>query len=550
MASPTGSLEMNPPDTESYDVAIIGGGIYGACIAAVAANRGYSVILLEQGDFACRASANNLRLIHGGIRYLQTLNIKRTVESIKQRRQFFEHFAYGVKPLQCVMPLANSLLNNSLTVTLGFGFYNFLVSILDRKLASTYGRNGLFAEKTPDGQRRRFAQWSDMQLYYPERPIVEYLKYAAQHGAVIKNHHKVIEVVNGEAVEANSADPIENKYSLKTLKIATQNHQTELAKARVVIDCTGGEDRFVEQDKNDATIYCLAVNVVLNLKTEEPSRTTRIDSETYSRLLFVTPCDGYALAGTWYFQADSQTKIQLTEEQRLLIEEDLAVMLGESFSVECIASVQTGLLPLDDRKKSASDLAASLSSQSRFFEDCQRQGVFRVEGIKYTSALYDAQRMFDQIARGSSLNPAGVIDSKSIVLASQITAVDEFLTELQNAHGDIASATLSRLLGLYGANAQIICQQASGRARQAIAGLPNTLFAELDYIVEHEWGTSIEDILHRRMGLRYPDEELSDESLEEISHYLAPLLEWNDDERVKQVRHYRHTRQHMNWKRS
>jgi glycerol-3-phosphate dehydrogenase len=56
--------------TERFDVAVIGGGILGACVARDAALRGLSTALIEAGDFAGRTSANSLKVVHGGLRHL------------------------------------------------------------------------------------------------------------------------------------------------------------------------------------------------------------------------------------------------------------------------------------------------------------------------------------------------------------------------------------------------------------------------------------------------------------------------------------------------
>ena len=59
-----------PTNNETYDIAVIGGGINGAGIARDAAGRGYRVFLAEQGDLAQGTSSGSTKLIHGGLRYL------------------------------------------------------------------------------------------------------------------------------------------------------------------------------------------------------------------------------------------------------------------------------------------------------------------------------------------------------------------------------------------------------------------------------------------------------------------------------------------------
>ena len=58
-----------------YDLFIIGGGINGAGIACDAAGRGLSVYLCEKDDFASGTSSKSSKLIHGGLRYLETFDL-------------------------------------------------------------------------------------------------------------------------------------------------------------------------------------------------------------------------------------------------------------------------------------------------------------------------------------------------------------------------------------------------------------------------------------------------------------------------------------------
>ena len=61
---------------ENYDVIVIGGGIFGVCVAWDAALRGLRVAILEKNDFSHATSANHFKMAHGGIRYLQHGDIR------------------------------------------------------------------------------------------------------------------------------------------------------------------------------------------------------------------------------------------------------------------------------------------------------------------------------------------------------------------------------------------------------------------------------------------------------------------------------------------
>ena len=71
---------------EAFDVAVIGGGISGVAIAYEAAARGLKVALLERGDFAAGTTTASTKLIHGGVRYLESYEFGLVREALRERR--------------------------------------------------------------------------------------------------------------------------------------------------------------------------------------------------------------------------------------------------------------------------------------------------------------------------------------------------------------------------------------------------------------------------------------------------------------------------------
>src|SRR3989441_5396656 len=115
----------------TFDVLVVGGGIYGLTIAYDAAQRGLAVALVERDDFGGGASFNHLRTIHGGLRYLQTLDIKRARESVRERRTLARIAPHTVQPLVFALPITRSITKGKLAMRAGF--------LLDRLVAG--GRN-------------------------------------------------------------------------------------------------------------------------------------------------------------------------------------------------------------------------------------------------------------------------------------------------------------------------------------------------------------------------------------------------------------------------
>src|ERR1700680_2710540 len=93
----------------TFDVLVVGGGIYGLAVAYDAAQRGLSVALVERDDFGSGASFNHLRTVHGGLRDLQTLDLPRARESVRERRTLARIAPHALRPMPFAVPIYRSL---------------------------------------------------------------------------------------------------------------------------------------------------------------------------------------------------------------------------------------------------------------------------------------------------------------------------------------------------------------------------------------------------------------------------------------------------------
>ncbi len=108
-----------------YDLAIVGGGINGAGIAADAAGRGLSVVLFERGDLAGGTSSASSKLIHGGLRYLEQGEIRLVRESLIEREVLIARAPHLIRPLRFVIPHAPGLRARAL-MRIGLFLYDHL----------------------------------------------------------------------------------------------------------------------------------------------------------------------------------------------------------------------------------------------------------------------------------------------------------------------------------------------------------------------------------------------------------------------------------------
>jgi glycerol-3-phosphate dehydrogenase len=104
MGSPSFRRDLGPLASTHFDALVVGGGILGACIAWDAALRGLSVALVDRRDFGSGTSSNSLKIVHGGLRYLQSLNFRRMRESIRERSTWLRNAPHLVEPLPVLIP--------------------------------------------------------------------------------------------------------------------------------------------------------------------------------------------------------------------------------------------------------------------------------------------------------------------------------------------------------------------------------------------------------------------------------------------------------------
>src|SRR5271165_3018961 len=72
-------------EMKEYDVIIIGGGIHGAGVLQAAAAAGHSALLIERRSLASGTSSRSSKLIHGGLRYLESAQFALVRESLRER---------------------------------------------------------------------------------------------------------------------------------------------------------------------------------------------------------------------------------------------------------------------------------------------------------------------------------------------------------------------------------------------------------------------------------------------------------------------------------
>jgi glycerol-3-phosphate dehydrogenase len=112
--------------SEHFDLVIVGGGITGAGIFRDAALRGLKVALVEMEDFAFGTSSRSSKLVHGGLRYLETYQFGLVHESTTERTRLEGLAAHLVRPLPFLMPVWKGSKHGLWFMNLGLWLYDAL----------------------------------------------------------------------------------------------------------------------------------------------------------------------------------------------------------------------------------------------------------------------------------------------------------------------------------------------------------------------------------------------------------------------------------------
>jgi len=492
---------------DHYDIAVIGGGVHGAAVAWEASLTGAKVCLFEQEDFGAGVSANSLKIIHGGLRYLQHLDIQRTRAYAREQERLLSWFPHLIQPLPCVMPTYKSWRKGRWSMRAGIGLYELLAghrSLPSGKVFSRDKTRSLVRSVWRD-EMTGGALWFDAQVYNGERLVLSYALSARASGADVLNHMRVdgIEVVNG-ALRLDLSDQLNGSAG----SIITDH----------VVNA--GASGYGSDDEQDAQQYVRAVNLVLNRPFADTAIGLQLPGATRfagGRLLFITPWRGSSAVGTWYFPDRSEAVITRDELTACLHDLSAAVP-GEQWSEDEIGVIHVGRLPVDGN--------GQLLENPRVYPSKVWPQMTNIIGVKYSNARLVAQefitKTYGKPRRERIVYGAGSIDPGRYRsdLQQRWSSVldDETLLHLYRNYGDICDHILP----------------ADKQGALTRIGDSSVFVQEIEHACEHELAYTLQDVLIRRTGLgelMRPQEEI----VTICAQQLAKRYNW-DDTRVQKER--------------
>lgn len=528
-----------------FDVLVIGGGIYGACVAYEATLRGLSVALVEKQDFCGATSANSLKTIHGGLRYLQHADLKRMRESIYERRTLMKIAPHLVHPLPVLVPTYGHGLKGIEAMTVALKI-NDLVSC-DRNLGLSDPQKQIPAGRTlspaeclttlpgisADGLTGG-AIFHDAQVYNSERLVLAYLQSATQLGLQAANYlevtnflqtgHTICGVQVTDALTANTFD----------------------IQAKAIINTSGpwinNVLKLLKQPPSSHQPFALAMNLVTRSLFDHDyavgiySKADYTDEDAIlkrkNRLLFIAPWQGCSLVGTTYSHyADTPDHLSVPQHEIQHFLDDINhAYPPANLTAQDVYWVHQGLLP-SSHSPATTPVQLTKHYHIQNYQEEGLNGLISVTGVKYTTARNVAIHAVDTAA--TMLNRP-VLPSQSAqqpLHGGAIDNLDDFLNQGHNQLSRIPDhPSVQHFLYNYGTAYSSVLKQVQ-HGQRATPRL-DLLQAQVTYAIEEEMAQTLSDVIFRRTGIGAAQKPTTAE-LQTCADVMSNTLLWSQS-RVEQ----------------
>jgi glycerol-3-phosphate dehydrogenase len=383
---------------KKYDIIIIGGGIYGACLLLTASQAGKKALLVEKDDFGAATTFNNLRTVHGGLRYLQSLDVKRIFESVSERRWFFRNFPDLVKPLPCLMPLYGKGVYRP-------GIFRFAL-LLNDILSSNRNAGVVENKKLPNGNivsknevMKIFPQvdeqslkggavWYDGAMPDSQLVLIEIIKWACGLNGVALNYVEAIDLLTKDrkVTGIKAFDKTDNKsYEFSSDKIVNASGPW----------CRTLAAKF-DKDYPELFKDSFAWNVLFDHPALSTHALAVTPKKSGARTYFVHHWKGLLFAGTVHSPWKDKSRMPIPDKDSVqnFINELNGTIKNLNLKMTDVLQIFPGLLPA---KEEGSDRLAVREIILDHSEKGGPKGLYSVSGVKFTTARLVAEKTLKQI---------------------------------------------------------------------------------------------------------------------------------------------------------
>ncbi|WON76777.1 glycerol-3-phosphate dehydrogenase [Serratia sp. UGAL515B_01] len=472
---------------ETKDLIVIGGGINGAGIAADAAGRGLSVLLLEAQDLACATSSASSKLIHGGLRYLEHYEFRLVSEALAEREVLLKLAPHIAFPMRFRLPHQPHL-RPAWMIRTGLFLYDHL-----GKRTSLPGSKGLSfgPGSVLKPELKRGFEYSDCWVD-DARLVVLNAQAVSERGGDVRTRTKVTRAWRENGLWVVEATDVDSGKSFSW-------------RAKGLVNATGPWVKNFFDDglklKSPYGIRLIKGSHIVVPRVHNQPQSYILQNEDH-RIVFVIPwLEEFSIIGTTdveYHGDPKEVKIDDNEIDYLLkvYNDHFKKQLGR----DDIVWTYSGVRPLCD-DESDSPQAVTRDYTLDVHDDEGKAPLLSVFGGKLTTYRKLAEHAMEKLApyypgcgpawtKNGSL-PGGDIGGDR----------DSYAAKLRHQHGWLPESLAQRYASTYGSHSELILSKALSLSDLGEDFGHGLYEAELRYLVEKEWVIELEDAIWRRTKL-------------------------------------------------
>jgi len=536
--------------SEQFDLAVVGGGIHGAWVALDAARRGLKTALVEQGDFGHATSANSQRIVHGGLRYLQQLDLARFRQSVRERATLLRLAPHLVRPLPVLVPTGGRGMNGRAALGAAIKLNDWLSAGRNRGLSET--------RRIPDGRlvsaevclealpavRGSWctggALFHDAQVHDSERLCLAVVRSARVAGAEVANHVQLTRwLADGSTVAGFEA---EDRLAGRSIRVF----------ARLVVTCVGpwtgampalagapDAGRVALPPSFRAVVLAtrpLVSGAAVVLAGGRSDHAAAKVIPERSRNYFVTPWRDRALVGTFHagFDGDPGHLGVSAQELEGFLDELRAASPPIDLRRRDVSQVFVGLLPR------GSGRALAAAKRHRIVDHEREEGIrgrLSVIGVKWTTARHVAQETVTlALGKLGRVDP-GCTTAAHAIHGGDVGDFEAYLAaETARLPAGVPPTVLQRLIARHGtAFREVLGIAGDDRALlEPIAPGRCEIAAEVVHGVRVESARTLGDVVFRRTGLGTPGWP-GRAAIERCAAVAGRELGWSAEETAHQI---------------
>ncbi|GAA4531511.1 glycerol-3-phosphate dehydrogenase/oxidase [Nonomuraea ferruginea] len=478
----------------SYDLLVIGGGILGTSVTWMAAQAGLRVAMVDAGDFAGATSSASSKLVHGGLRYLQTGNVKLVAENHRERRALAGDIApHLVKPLTFVVPIYRGGPHGAAKLGAGVFLYSALSVFGDGvgKVITPQQAQARVPALKMDGLRSA-AVYGDHQMN-DSRVAVMTVRAAVDAGATVLNHAEVVGLRKTGATVTGAE-----------LRDRLDGGEFGVS-ARLVLNATGpwiDHLRRMEDPGAEPSIR-LSKGAHLVLRRHEPWKAALTIPIDKYRVSFAIPWEDHLLLGTTDepYEGDPAEVRPTEADITQILDEAGHAVLGSQLGRDDITYSFAGLrvLPGGPGQVTAAKRETVLTRGTG--------GMLSVAGGKWTTYRHIGRVVLDTLAHlpGHPLGDdlADVLPAVPLPGLASPDAVAMRLWTERDPDARMDPLVARHLASHYGSIAfdlARLIRDDPGLGERIHPDGPD-IWAQAVYARDHEWAVTVDDVVRRRTTL-------------------------------------------------